>query len=128
LASDKPLSYYPVPVNECSTKPVGSSIPVKAVNELSPDYLVFLDSFGDNGILKDRTFLSNYVLKGFYPATVWGGQGVMVYEKGRILPKNRVRHGATVQYVDEETLRKQIQSKSNPSNPPDAKTNLPETK
>lgn len=79
LLDDRMPKYYPTPLNQRTLLPVWCSVPVKAVLEVKPDYLLVSDAFADNGLLKSREFLSQYWLKAFYPARIWGGKGVFVF-------------------------------------------------
>jgi hypothetical protein len=81
LVSDEVLKYYPVPVNERSRKDVWGSIPVQAVMDLKPDRVILLDSFGNNGLLKNRGFLEQYKLTKFWPIKLWQGQGFLLFER-----------------------------------------------
>jgi hypothetical protein len=80
LLSQAPLKYYPAPLNQRTSLRMWGSIPVQAVLELKPDYLIGLDAYCDNGLLKDEQFLSQYRLLKFWPLKVWGGNGLYLFQ------------------------------------------------
>lgn len=88
LLDDRMPKYYPPPTNQRTLRPVWCSVPVHAVLDIKPDYLIFPDVFGDNGLLKNREFLSLYHLMAAYPGRNWGGKGVLVYSRWSQTPVN----------------------------------------
>lgn len=81
LVSDEALEYYPVPVNDRTRKDVWGSIPARAVIALKPDRVILFDSFGNNGMLKNRAFLESYRLVKFWPMKLWDGEGLLLFER-----------------------------------------------
>ncbi len=94
LLDDRMPKYYPPPTNQRTLRPVWCSVPVRAVLDIKPDYIIFPDVFADNGLLKDREFLSQYYLMSAYSARNWGGKGVLVYSRWARKPvtPNDTRH------------------------------------
>ncbi len=81
LLSNDVLKFYPVPVGQRTRMIVWGSIPPESVVELKPDWVIFLDSFADNGLLSDNRFLETYDLEKFWPGKIWGGNGVYLYRR-----------------------------------------------
>ncbi|MBX9687826.1 MAG: hypothetical protein K2X27_14060 [Candidatus Obscuribacterales bacterium] len=79
LVSPEILPYFPVSP-EFFMPGSNYAIPIKAINDLKPDYLLTDGSFGGAGIMKDSEFLKNYKLLKFYDFPLWS-KGVYLYER-----------------------------------------------
>lgn len=86
LLSKEAVPFFPVPTNERTDHAVWCSIPPKAVLSLKPDVIVFFDCFAQNGLLRNKEFLTQYQLIYFWRANVWGSNGLYAYKK-RIRPE-----------------------------------------
>lgn len=78
LVSPELLKYYPVPVAQRFPQS-NYTIPVQAIIDIRPDYVVLMDIFAKNGLLKDPYFLSNYVLDSKWALDLWYGQNMSLY-------------------------------------------------
>jgi hypothetical protein len=89
LVSHEMLRYFPVPWGERS--PTSTfSIPVRAIKELRPDYVLFFDTFGRNGILEDQFFREHYRVERFWPLELWGSRGLYLFvDRARGLEAHR---------------------------------------
>lgn len=81
LISDQALKYYPVPNGERTRLPVQGSIPPKCVLELKPEWCMFFDCLGDNGLLSDPEFMSNYEMEKFWQGSIMGGKGLYLFHR-----------------------------------------------
>ena len=81
LLSDEVLKFYPVPNGERTRKSVWGSIPPEAIIQLKPEWCIFFDCFGDNGLLSNRKFLSSYELQKFMHGNIWGSKGLYIFRR-----------------------------------------------
>jgi arabinofuranosyltransferase len=78
LISAQSLPYYPLPE---SSYVINYAIPKDLILDLEPDYLVTLEVYGRNDLLKDAAFLHAYTLKETFPTDIYGSDGMLVFEK-----------------------------------------------
>jgi hypothetical protein len=50
------------------------------VNEL-PDFVVILETYGRNGLLRDERFLAAYRLWRILETDIYGSRGMLIYER-----------------------------------------------
>jgi hypothetical protein len=79
LISPRSIPYYPLP--EHSYAGINYAIPTNLILDESPDFLVILEVYGRNTLLKDPAFLSKYTLNRTYPTDIYGSEGMLVYQK-----------------------------------------------
>lgn len=78
LNSPQSLAYYPLE----SKYYVGNyAIPPDLVLDWKPDYLVILEVYGRQGLLKDSRFQSSYNLLKVIPTNIYGSQGMLIYQR-----------------------------------------------
>jgi hypothetical protein len=76
LASKEAVKFYPLAKAQYSTP---FAISPSLVEKIKPPFVVFLDAFGRNSILKDPFFLATYRRERFWPLNLWGGEGMYLY-------------------------------------------------
>ncbi len=79
LVSDEALKYYPVPVGERPKIQVWGAIPPDSIDELRPEWVVFLDCFAEGGLMRDERFLKAYRLDKFWVGSIWGSRGLYLF-------------------------------------------------
>lgn len=57
------------------------AIPPALILDQQPDYLVFLEVYGRNGLLKERRFWENYRLREKIPTDIYGSDGMLIFER-----------------------------------------------
>jgi arabinofuranosyltransferase len=78
LVSPRVVRYYPLPDDAYV---INFAIPAAAVDELGPDYLVMLEVYGRETLLKDPAFLHQYVLENRIPTDLYGSRGMLVFRR-----------------------------------------------
>ncbi len=78
LNSPQAVRYYPLPA---SAYVINYAMPPALINDLQPDYLVLLESYGRNGLLRDPAFLADYELLQTYPTDLYESQGMLVFRR-----------------------------------------------
>ena len=76
LASKEALNYYPLRKDEYFSP---FAISPLLITTLKPQYVLFLDAFALNSILRDSLFLGEYKPERFWPLELWGGKGMYIY-------------------------------------------------
>ena len=76
LNSPEAVPYFPLPASMYATI---YAIPPELVFSSQPDWLVFLDVYGRNGLLMDPRFADAYRLCGEYPIQLYGSRAMLVY-------------------------------------------------
>lgn len=77
LALREVSQFYPLQKNQYY---VPFAISPNLIERTKPEYVVFLDVFAFNSILKDPFFLKNYSKECFWPIDLWGGKGMYLYK------------------------------------------------
>lgn len=78
LNSPQSLQYYPLdPIYYA----INYAIPPRLILDHRPDYLVILEVYGRNGLLKDAQFLAAYRLRKKIPTDIYGSDGMLIYER-----------------------------------------------
>jgi len=78
LNSPQSTAYYPIPESQYV---INYAIPPALITELRPDYLVILEVYGRNGLLKDADFLRDYELIEGIPTDLYGSDGMLVFRR-----------------------------------------------
>ena len=76
LISPESEVYYPLPDDFYITN---YAIPPDLIHQEKPDFLVFLEVYGRNGLLMDPQFLDEYDLLFRYQTDIYGADGMLVY-------------------------------------------------
>jgi arabinofuranosyltransferase len=80
LISPRSTSYYPLP-DSLFAEGQNYAIPPDLVVELEPDYLVILEAYGRNGLLRDARFKQAYDLMETIPTDIYGSRGMLVFKR-----------------------------------------------
>lgn len=78
LNSPQAVAYYPLPA---SFYVINYAIPPALITDLRPDFLVMLEAYGRNGLLRDPAFGEGYELIRTYPTDVYGSRGMLVFQR-----------------------------------------------
>lgn len=79
--SPEVVRYLPPLREETEYPAINHSIPVSMVKGLMPEYVVSLEIFIRRSLLKDPWFASEYRLWKKYPVTIFGSDGLYVFER-----------------------------------------------
>jgi hypothetical protein len=77
---NSPIStrYYPL---DSSFYAINYAIPPDLILDTRPDYLVILEVYGRDGLLKDDQFLQAYQLKAKIPTDMYGSDGLLIFAR-----------------------------------------------
>lgn len=78
LISPVSLEYYPIPDDDYV---INYAIPARLIMEQRPDWLVMLEVYGRNTLLKDPRFLASYRLIDEIPTDIYGSRGLLVFQR-----------------------------------------------
>jgi hypothetical protein len=78
LNSPVSTSYYPIPPDQYV---INYAIPARLVLDQQPDYLVVLEVYVRNTLLKDPAFLQQYRLVGQFDTDMYGSKGMLIFKK-----------------------------------------------
>jgi hypothetical protein len=78
LITPASVPYYPLPE---SMYVINYAIPPRLVQDLRPDYLVILESYGRKGLLQEGWFASDYRLLEVVPTDLYESNGLLVYAR-----------------------------------------------
>jgi hypothetical protein len=78
LISPQSVAYYPLPESQYV---INYAIPPDLITDLQPDYLVLLEVYGREGLLRDPRFLDAYELLETIPTDLYGSHGMLVYRR-----------------------------------------------
>jgi hypothetical protein len=48
---------------------------------MAPDFVVILEVYGREGLLKDPRFIRGYVLRKVIPTDIYGSQGMLIFQR-----------------------------------------------
>jgi len=71
-------NYYPLPAGLVVSD---YAISPKMIAEQKPDYVILLEVYGRNSLLKDETFTRQYVLEETIPTVAYGSNGMLLYKR-----------------------------------------------
>jgi len=78
LNSKEVMQYYPLPEEMYV---INYAVPPGAVFAAMPDYVVLLEVYGRNGLLKEARFAQDYELVDRIDTTMYGSDGLLVYRR-----------------------------------------------
>jgi hypothetical protein len=78
LISPSAAKYYPLPA---SSYVINIAIPSALVLDLEPDWLVMLESYGRETLLKDSQFLARYGLVHTIPTDIYESHGMLIFRR-----------------------------------------------
>jgi len=78
LNSPQTLNYYPLDEAFYVTN---YAIPPDLIRDQEPDYLVILEVYGREGLLKDAHFNKHYALLHKIPTDIYGSDGMLIFER-----------------------------------------------
>jgi hypothetical protein len=78
LNSPVSTSYYPL---DASYYVINYAIPPDLILENLPDYIVILEVYGREGLLKDPRFQASYVLRDKIPTDIYGSDGMLIFQR-----------------------------------------------
>lgn len=79
LISPEASAYYPIDPSLLATTAYAVA-PDLIINE-QPDYVVMLETYGRNGLLKDARFVEAYRLRQVIDTDIYGSEGMLVFER-----------------------------------------------
>ncbi len=79
LISPISLNYYPIPEDDYV---INYAIPARLIDEQRPEWLVMLEVYGRNTLLKDPQFLASYHLTDEIPTDIYGSKAMLVFRRG----------------------------------------------
>lgn len=80
LNSPVSTGFYPLPAQDYA---INYAIPSELIEQQKPDYLVFLEVYGRETLLKDPSFIQNYYLVGIIPTDIYGSHGMLIYRRAQ---------------------------------------------
>jgi hypothetical protein len=78
LISPDATAYYPLPETAYA---INYAIPTQLIIDLEPDYLILLEAYGRNTLLRDPDFLNTYSLLERIPTDMYGSDGMLIYAR-----------------------------------------------
>jgi hypothetical protein len=78
LNSPQSTEYYPL---DESNYVINYAIPPDLILDNKPDYIVMLEVYGREGLLKDSRFLASYALREKIPTDIYGSDGKLIIER-----------------------------------------------
>jgi hypothetical protein len=78
LISPQVVDYYPLPDESYV---INFAVSAEAITDLQPDYVVILEVYGRETILKDPRFLHEYVLLETIPTDLYGSRGMLLFRR-----------------------------------------------
>jgi hypothetical protein len=78
LISPESVPYYPLPEEDLV---INYAIPTELIQDLQPDYLIILEVYGRNTLLKDPLFHNLYDLLQEVPTDIYGSEGMLIFQR-----------------------------------------------
>jgi 4-amino-4-deoxy-L-arabinose transferase-like glycosyltransferase len=78
LISPESTRFYPLPEDDYV---INYAIPAELILEQQPDWVVILEVYGRETLLKDRAFLDAYRLDQTIPTDIYGSRGMLVFQR-----------------------------------------------
>ena len=78
LVSPASSDYYPLPADKYV---INYAIPSQLILDRNPDYVVFLEVYGRNTLLRDAVFGRRYELIDTLPSDIYGSRGMLIYKR-----------------------------------------------
>ena len=80
LNSPQSTGYYPL---DPQMYVITYAIPPDLILDQQPDYVVILEVYGREGLLKDPHFREQYVLRRKIPTDIYGSDGLLIFERNK---------------------------------------------
>jgi hypothetical protein len=80
LNSEEALRYYPL---DPRFYVINYAVAPDLIVDQKPDYVVILEVYGRNGLLKDARFQNFYALQQSVPTDLYGSDGMLVYKRAQ---------------------------------------------
>ncbi len=77
LNSEEALDYYPL---DASYYVINYAIAPNLIMDEKPDWLIFLEIYGRNGLLRDPRFIQKYSLFKVFDTDIYGSKGMLIYQ------------------------------------------------
>ncbi len=78
LNSPQTIGYFPLDENDYV---INYAIPTQLILDYLPDYVVILEVYGRNTILKNKDFLKQYQLSLKIDTDIYGSEGMLIFER-----------------------------------------------
>ena len=78
LNSPQSLEYYPL---DESFYAINYAIPPDLIHDQQPDYVIILEAYGRDGLLKERRFENSYSLLHKISTDIYGSDGMLIFER-----------------------------------------------
>jgi hypothetical protein len=78
LNSPESTKYYPLDEQYYT---INYAIPPKLIMDQLPEYIVILEVYGRNGLLKDADFKQTYTLLEKIPTDIYGSDGMLIFKR-----------------------------------------------
>jgi hypothetical protein len=78
LNSPQSMIYYPL---DPRYYVINYAIPPDLIVDMAPDFVVILEVYGREGLLKDPRFIRGYVLRKVIPTDIYGSQGMLIFQR-----------------------------------------------
>jgi len=78
LVSPASSDYYPLP---STSYVINYAIPSQLILDRNPDFVVLLEVYGRNTLLREATFLSRYELIETFPTDIYGSRGMLIFRR-----------------------------------------------
>lgn len=78
LVSPQSTAYYPIGESMLAT--TGTAVAPDLIFDERPDFIVILETYGRNGLLRDPRFEAAYVLREKIETDIYGSDGMLIYE------------------------------------------------
>jgi hypothetical protein len=78
LITPSAQAFYPL---DPGSRVINYAVPASLVDELKPDYLVILEVYGRNTLLRDPAFARQYQLIDELPTEIYGSHGMLVFQR-----------------------------------------------
>jgi len=78
LNSPQSIKYYPLDPTYYSTN---YAVPPDLILDTRPDYVVIMEVYGRNGLLKSKVFQENYSLIKIIPTDIYDSQGMLIFKR-----------------------------------------------
>jgi hypothetical protein len=80
LNSPVSTGYYPL---DSRYYTINYAVPPELILDQQPDYVVILEVYGREGLLKDARFEQEYRLREKIPTDIYGSDGMLIFQRRR---------------------------------------------
>ena len=78
LMSPEASRYFPLPASDYV---INYAMPPQLIDDAAPDYVVLLEVYGREGLLRDSAFLQDYTLQERVDTDIYGSDGLLIYHR-----------------------------------------------